>query len=216
MSAAKSSNPENIPYKVGGVILRGLNTDTPQVLITQPRPKPETPNDIPPMGLPRGTRKYWTKESPFAAKVWQDVPRDGTTPMPATKYLEPATSTLQSEVHEEAGMRPEWLRQQPVYDMGAKEFTSLTKAPYMVQWYVITPNEATQQKMQGEPLKDAVKTEWVSVEELKRRTNLTRGEQDYVNPNYLPIVEEAISQMTAKSLPRVKSIPKLPESASKT
>jgi len=207
MNAAKTSNADAPVYKAGGVILRGLDTENPQVLITQPRPKPETPHDIPSMGLPRGTRKYWTKKDMFSPKVWQDVPRDGTSPMPSKKYLEPLTSTLQSEVHEEAGMRPEWLRKQHVFELGAKEFTSATKAPYMVQWYVITPNEATQQQMLTEPLKDAEKTEWVSVDELKRRTSLTRGEQDYVNPVYVPIVEEAIAKMKANALPRVTSIP---------
>ena len=208
MNAAKSSSAERPVYKAGGVILRGLDGDAPEVLITQPRPKPETPHDIPSMGLPRGTRKYWKRDGTLG-KTWYDA-RNAETALANAKNLEPLTSTLQSEVHEEAGMQPEWLRQQPVFELGTKEFKSSTKAPYLVQWYVIMPNEATQQKMLGEPLKDAVKTEWVSVPELKRRTMLTRGEQDYVNPAYVPIVEAAIAKMKANALPCVTSIPPLP------
>ena len=213
MSAANTSGSYAPVYKVGGILLRGLDGDAPEVLITQPRPKPETPHDIPPMGLPRGTRQYWKRDGALG-KTWYDA-RNAETALANAKNLEPLTSTLQSEVHEEAGMRPEWLRQQPGFELGTKEFKSSTKAPYLVQWYVIMPNEATQQKMLTEPLKDAVKTEWVSVPELKRRTMLTRGKQDCVNPTYLPIVEEAIAQMKANALPRVTQIPRLPQSASK-
>jgi hypothetical protein len=208
MNAAKSSSADTPVYKAGGVILRGLDGDAPEVLITQPRPKPETPHDIPSMGLPRGTRKYWKRDGTLG-KTWYDA-RNAETALANAKNLEPLTSTLQSEVHEEAGMRPEWLRQQPVFELGTKEFKSSTKAPYLVQWYVIMPNEATQKKMEKEPLKDAEKTQWVSVPELKRRTMLTRGKQDCVNPAYVPIVEEAIAQMKANALPRVTSIPPLP------
>ena len=215
MNAPSASSASTIPvYKVGGILLRGLDTPSPEVLIAQPRPKHDTPHDLPPMGLPRGTRKYWTKKETLSPKEWHDA-RDAHTAQANAKNLEPLTNTLQSELHEEVGIKPEWLRKQPVYDMGTHLFPSLTKVPYMVQWYVITPNEATQQKMTTEPLKDSEKTEWVSVAELTRRAALPRGTQDYVNPAYVPLVQMAMEKMQKNELPLVKSIPKLPESASK-
>jgi len=192
------SKTAEIPvYKVGGVILRGLETPIPEVLIVQPKPKKE---GIPPMGLPRGTRRYWCMEG--TTKVWRDA-RDAEAALQHADYLEPLIATLQSEMHEEVGLAPDILCTQPVYDLGAHVFASMSKEPYFVQWYAVMPDTDAQHKMGTVMPQDSEFTEWVPLDELRRRARLNRGEAGHINPGYVPVVEMAIARLQQNNLLRV-------------
>jgi hypothetical protein len=181
-------------YKVGGVLLRRLATGAPEVLIAQPRPKRAAPHDMPPMGLPRGTRRY--AQVVNGVETWLDA-RDAATAIAHAQALEPLAATLASELHEEAGLRPEWLATLMVVDLGAHIFPSASKAPYAVQWFAVMVDDATEQKRSRELLKDSEFTEWVSMEELAERAQRVRGTPGHVNRGYVPVAEMALAALSS-------------------
>lgn len=160
--------------KVGAVVLR-TDGAAPRVLLVQPRPKPHTPEDMPPMGLPRGTRMY-----ALADGAMVDANHDGNTPPPPGAVLEPLADTLVREVEEEAGVSADMLARATVYEMGTRRFASRKKAPYPLHWFVVRLHAEDAEAVTGAPLKDSLHVQWVTLGELRALVESGKASAGYV------------------------------------
>lgn len=165
--------------KVGAVVLR---TDTMQLLVIQPKPKPHTPEDLPPIGFVRGTRMYRD-----AAGIAQDANHDGRTAPPEGAVLEPLIDTLTREIDEEAGVTPAMLARAEIRTMGGRLFASRKKTPYPIYWFIVTL--AAQDAVVPETVspKDSLYVRWVTVPELQALV-----EEGRASPGYLEVAESTL------------------------
>lgn len=160
--------------KVGAVVLRA-DGDVPRLLLVQPKPKPATPEDMPPMGLPRGTRMY-----ALADGTMIDANHDGRTPPPPGAVLEPLTDTLAREIAEEAGVSADMLARAEVRDMGARLFASRKKTPYLIHWFVVVVRVEDAELIRVAPLKDSLSVRWVTLAELGALVESGKASAGYV------------------------------------
>ena len=174
--------------KVGAVVIRQVG-DTFVVLTIRPQPKRE--GEVPPFVLPRGSRQYRDEVG-----SWHDA-RDMETALQRIDQLEPFTRTLLREIEEEAGVPPAMLRRAAVYEMGARDFTSRSKAPYAIHWFVVVLETAMLPKLRAVP-SDAMAVRWEALREIEAMAK--HGE---FSPGYVPVIQEAMSAMSANSLPRI-------------
>ena len=174
--------------KVGAVILR-LNAGQPQVLLNQPHPKPHTPEDLPPLGLVRGTRMYR-----HASGQMVDADHDGSTPPPIGAELEPVRATLLREAEEEAGLTAAMIEAARVQDLGAHRFASRTKTPYWIHWFAVLLDEAAADGLPLTGQKDALHTRWVTLAELKAL--VAHGK---ASAGYVPVVQMALATLALKA-----------------
>ncbi len=167
------SEPVNVT-KVGAVVLR-VDGAAPRLLLVQPKPKPATPEDMPPMGLPRGTRMYALADGNYV-----DANHDGNTPPPPGAQLEPLADTLAREAEEEAGVNAAMLARAEVREMGARLFASRKKAPYFVHWFVAVLDAADAEAVVAAPLKDSLHVQWVTLAELRTLVETGKASAGYV------------------------------------
>ena len=171
--------------KVGAVILH-VNRGKVQFLLNQPRPKPETPDDMPRLGFVRGTRMYRGAGS----SVWLDADHDGHTLPPAGVEFQPLLTTLAREMEEEASLSPAILAQATITDLGVHRFASSSKTPYDIHWFaVFLPEDAaTALPLHGH--RDAVFTQWVTLAELQAMVA-----QGNISSGYSAIADYAIARL---------------------
>lgn len=174
------------PYKVGGVFLRGLQTDDPQVLIVRPRPKNE--GELPDLVLPRGSRQYKDMHEDGHYE-WCDV-RDAQGARIHAATLEPLHRTLEREMWEEAGMPKTVLHRQETYEFGEMDYQSRTKGSYPIYWFAAIVDEDGQGRMRTLNLPDALETRWVSIADLEGL-----AEQGIFSPGYVPIVSRIVNDI---------------------
>ncbi len=167
------------PTKVGAAVLR-VAGDALHVLVIQPKPKPKTPNDLPPMGLVRGTRMYRD-----ATGVFVDANHDGRTQPDGE--MEPVRDTLLREIEEEAGVTPAMLATARVVEMGPRLFASAKKTPYVIHWFVVVLDAAAQAALPHDGFKDSLHSEWVSLAQLMDYVAAGKASRGYV-----AVVEEAM------------------------
>lgn len=160
--------------KVGAVVLRA-DGDAPRVLLVQPKPKPATPEDLPPMGLPRGTRMYALADGNYV-----DANHDGNTPPPAGATLEAVAATFAREVEEEAGVNAAMLARASVTEMGVRLFASRSKPPYPIHWFVVLLHPADAEAVATAPLKDSLHVQWVMLAELRALVESGKASAGYV------------------------------------
>lgn len=180
----------NSVYKVGAVILRDIDTPEPKVLIVRPFPKEG--GELP-YTLPRGSREYRGKDG----KTYDA--RDEATAIANADRLEPLPNTLARELHEEAGLKPEHLWKQPIFEVGPKPYTSESKGTFDIHWFAVTPSPEVIDGMQNMP-GDALKpTQWKTVNELKAMG-------DGFRQSYLPLIESVITGVQKKQFPELDAL----------
>lgn len=167
--------------KVGAAVLR-FEHGVPEVLVIQPKPKPKSPQDLPPIGLVRGTRMYRTPEGESI-----DANHDGRTAPPEGSILEPVRETLRREIEEEAGVTTDMLQKARIVDMGPRVFASLKKTPYRIHWFVVVLGEEAQRALPHRGFQDSLHSEWVRFETLQQYVAANKA-----SPGYLAVVEEAM------------------------
>lgn len=160
--------------KVGAVILR-VRSGTQEVLLIQPKPKPRTPDDLPPMGLPRGTRMYRN-----AAGNLVDADHDGRTAPPAAAVLEPVRETMAREMEEEAGLTTQMLARATVHALGPRLFASTKKTPYPIYWFVVVLAADDAATITHAALQDSLHSEWVTLERLQEYVESKKASRGYI------------------------------------
>lgn len=182
--------------KVGAVILRLSANGAYEVLIAKPKPK--NAGDHAPMGLVRGTRKYWAA----ASQSYVDADHDGKTLPHGTVMWEPVRVTLANEVAEEAGIPPAMLAQQRIHDLGVHPFASINphKTPYSIHWFVVVLDGEAQQAQADIAARggiaDSLKTQWMNVANINAFTMIRNPDAERISPGYLPVIEAAIALVT--------------------
>ena len=185
MSHLESTSSFERVTKVGAVVLR-MAQDGFEFLIIQPKPKAATPDDLPPMGLVRGTRAMILPDGQVV-----DAHHDGLTAPPANAVLEPLTETLAREIEEEAGVTREMLSTARVQDLGAHLFASKKKTPYPIQWYAVMLDESAV-ALSHTGMQDSLYSEWVSFTKLQEYV-----EKGKASSGYVPVVEMALTALTS-------------------
>ena len=173
-------------YKVGILLLRPRADGQTEMFILRPCPK--NSGEVPRFVLPRGSRQYID-----AAGNRHDA-RDAQAAIAHADTLEPLHRTLLREAEEEAGLpAPELQRlldSGRVRELGAREFASRNKAPYMVHWFVGTPDASALAAMHA-PV-DATETSWATLTEIKSLIA-----QNQFSAGYLPVIEEGLANHLA-------------------
>lgn len=177
MSNATSEPESPTITKVGAAVLR-KHEGMLQVLVIQPKPKAKTPNDLPPIGLVRGTRMYRD-----ASGVLVDANHDGRTAPDGV--LEPVRETLHREIEEEAGVTKAMLMASNIIDMGPRVFASTKKIPYPIHWFVVVIPQTVQLPHTG--FQDSLHSEWVTLEQFKNYVGAKKA-----SCGYIAVIEEAI------------------------
>lgn len=178
-------NPFPVITKVGAIVLRTMATGF-ELLVIQPKPKPKTPEDLPPIGLVRGTRAMQLVDGSIV-----DANHDGRTAPPADAVLEPLAETLAREIGEEAGVMPEMLQRARVVEMGARLFGSLKKTPYPIHWYVVVLDNASAAALPLTGMQDSLYSAWLTLAAFEGY--VAEGK---ASPGYVPVVKEALSLVT--------------------
>lgn len=167
--------------KVGAIVLRPTASGF-ELLVIQPKPKPKTPDDLPPIGLVRGTRAMRLADGAVV-----DANHDGRTAPPADAVLEPLTETLAREIEEEAGIAGAMLANARVVEMGARLFGSLKKTPYPIHWYVVVLDAASVAALPLTGMQDSLYSTWLTLAAFEGY--VAEGK---ASPGYLPVVKEAL------------------------
>jgi len=170
---------ESIITKVGAVVLRRHDGEV-QVLAIQPKPKPKTPDDLPPIGLVRGTRMYRNADGIFV-----DANHDGRTVEEGVEY-EPVRDTLHREIQEEAGVTHAMLMMAEITDLGPLLFASTKKTPYRIHWFVVLLPDSITLPHTG--FQDSLHSEWVSLETFKNYVEAKKASRGYI-----AVIEQAMS-----------------------
>lgn len=184
MSHLDTTSSFELVTKVGAVILRAAENGF-EILVIQPKPKAATPDDLPPIGLVRGTRAMTLLNGQFV-----DANHDGRTPPPEGAVLEPLIETLAREIEEEAGVAREMLAGAAIHDLGAHLFASKKKTPYPIQWYAVVLDDSSADQLSLTDMQDSLYSEWVSLAQL--RIYVAEGK---ASPGYVGVVEKAFAAL---------------------
>lgn len=187
MSFVAATSGFELVTKVGAVVLRHSADDF-EVLVIQPKPKAHTPEDLPPIGLVRGTRMMRLADGHMV-----DANHDGRTPPPEGAVLEPVEETLAREIEEEAGVTRTMLANARVYSLGAQLFASKKKTPYPIHWFAVVLDEPSVATLSLSGMQDSLYSAWVRFSQL----------QEYVaegkaSPGYVAVVENALKQISGR------------------
>lgn len=180
--------------KVGAVVARAVAPGTYEFLFCQPKGKGDRPG-IPPMGLVRGTRRYFDS----TANAWVDAARDGGE-QPVGVEWETARQTIAQELEEEAGIAPALLASQTIIEMGLRLFHSVRTAAYPVHWFIVVLDAAAQNAQAGAAaagLRDSHGTCWVSLAELDALAGQENEQARRISPGYPAVVREALALLEA-------------------
>lgn len=169
---AADSDSIDVVTKVGAAVLR-MRDGACDVLVIQPKPKARSPEDLPPIGLVRGTRMYRD-----AAGNDMDANHDGRTAPDGE--LEPVTETLAREIEEEAGVTRAMLEAARVIDMGPRMFASSKKTPYPIHWFVVVLDAKAQRALPHNGFKDSLYSEWVTLAKLREYVDAKKASRGYI------------------------------------
>ncbi len=170
MSEPASSAKYTIVTKVGAAVLREQGGQL-QVLVIQPKPKPKTPDDLPPIGLVRGTRMYRD-----ASGALVDANHDGRT-VEAGVEFEPVRETLIREIEEEAGVTQAMLAAAQIIDLGPHIFPSQKKIPYPIHWFLVV--FAADAVLPHDGFKDSLYSKWCTLDEAAELISSRKMSQAY-------------------------------------
>lgn len=210
--------------KVGAIILRVA--DNPQgyeVLVCQPKPKlnkdgTQMKPGMPPLGPPRGTRKWLYKRG--GLKQWVDAEDALHTSQMKPKddsVWEPLLHAMMMEVEEEAGVPYEVMREQSVYELGELTHQSSDGGTKPIHWFVVVLDRSVSDKLptqgwnatSGEPfssenhVKDSAYTQWMTVAAYQELCNEKNPEKTRGNESYLPVMNSAIDGIQSGELKAV-------------
>ena len=174
---------EPLITKVGAIVLREAGEGY-EVLAIQPRPKAKSPDDLPPIGLVRGTRSYFDTST----NTLIDADHNGRTAPPEGMVLEPLAHTLAREIEEEGGVTAAMLANAQVREMGARLFASAKKIPYPIYWYVVLLQDSDAEALPLEGLQDSLHSEWVSLAKFVQYVEAGKASRGYI-----PVIEEALN-----------------------
>lgn len=168
--------------KVGLVLVDGLGSAQPQVLLT--RVKPKNAGETPDLALPRGTREVQDPET----KKWHD-PRDLKGTDTSSWRKEPLRPALVREAHEEVGVTEETLSEATLHDVGVHGFTSRKGEQFGVHWFAAEIRGDMLEDMAARA-DDATQLEWAP---LQRLDQLVAAGQ--MNPGYAQVAHHAVEGM---------------------
>lgn len=163
--------------KVGLLVMRGLETDNPQVLFTRVNPK--NLGERAHLSIPRETRDV---QNPSTG-TWLDPRKVDQDTIDWKK--ESIRPCILRAGEEEAGIPKKMMQDLFIHDLGAHEFVSRKGDRTQVQWYMVNLTDKQVASMQTP--KDAVELQWVNCGDLQ-----PLAEYENINPGYLGVIADAL------------------------